>query len=191
MHRTLWLALLLLLTAPAQSAQFIQQTYPVYGFNAGQLIAQMQRNGPFSQGLGHGAWARTKAQYHYNANLMPSPDGRCHIRSLNVTMTIIMTLPKWVNKKQGRACLQKRWDVMKSALVKHENNHKKRYQAMESAIIQALRRTPPQYSCPQMHTTLDRTMEATAQTTHHWQNNYDRRTHSGQSEGVRLDPCFR
>ena len=188
MHRV-FLTVLFLLGVPAHSASFVQQDYSVYGFSAQQLVRQMVQNGPFSQAIGRNVWAVTKARYHYNARLMSAADGLCHIRSLRVTVSIIMTLPRWVNKSQSRNCLQKRWKTMKDALVRHETNHKNRYITMQADIEKALGQVKPHFSCPRMHVRLDAAMEAAARRTHHWQTDYDRRTFSGQSEGVRLDPC--
>ena len=78
--------------------------YSIAGTTAAQLKAQMRSKGP------NGKWAWTKWYVRWT--------GSC-----KTSVTITYTYPRWANRNQAPASLQKSWDRMMANLRTHEKGH--------------------------------------------------------------------
>lgn len=78
--------------------------YSITGTTAAQLKAQMRSKGK------NGKWAYTKWYVRWT--------GSC-----KTSVTITYTYPRWANRNQAPASLQKNWDRMFTSLRTHEKGH--------------------------------------------------------------------
>lgn len=170
-------------TLAGADAPVQRRYYDVHATDAAGLMAGITVRSPL------GVTALTElapTQIHWQARRV----GEGYVvDSVRFDAVIVQTLPRWVNRDRGRACLQRQWDQAMAALQRHEDVHRREYLEYAGRLRREALRLPPQPSpaaLEQALTSLNRRLEAE---TVAWQRDYDRRTQHGRREGVVIRPC--
>ena len=159
--------------------------YPIEGRTARDLVAQMDALGPIRSVTGRRASGYTASEVLWEHS-REMHEGTCRVRHLDVSVTIVTTLPKWVAKHREPG-LTVRWKGFMANLLAHEATHREHMLLAAAAVRRAILAIPPQSDCRSLERAIDR---AARQQTRHYaaeSRKYDALTDFGAKQGVRLD----
>lgn len=172
---------------PAAAAQangaLERRYYDVRGATAGELAAGITARSPL------GVTALTE--------LMPTriilwprqTAGGYVVGDLRFDDVIVQTLPRWIDRDRAPACLQREWDRAMTALARHEDTHRRRYEEYVARLRQEALALPPQPTAALLFSAVARLNKQLEAETVAWQQDYDRRTQHGRAEGVFIRGC--
>ena len=177
----LWAAAL----APeAQAGSRVQQRYyEVRGTTAAELGAGMTVGSPL------GVTAATVLAPTQIILTPRSVQGGYVVGDLQFDDVIIQIMPRWVDRDRGRACLRREWDRAMEALRRHEDTHRRRYEDYVARLRREALALPPQPSPAALFSAVAALNSRLEAETVAWQENYDRRTQHGRTEGVFIRDC--
>lgn len=158
--------------------------YPIEGRTARDLVVQMESLGPIRSVTGRRAagYTASEVQWEHSHEMR---EGSCRINYLDVSVTVVTTLPKWVTK-HGEAGLAAQWKAFTARLLEHEATHREHMLLAAVAVRRAILAIPPQADCRSLERVIDR---AARQQTRHYaaeSRKYDALTEFGAKQGVRL-----
>jgi len=123
--------------------------YDISGQTNGALRREMSLKGPITRPHYRGnqpkrALASTSWRVNWNANYKPSGAYGCKVDSVEVTVSIWFTYPRWTGRANARPNMGNQWDRFYQALVSHEEVHASHGIAaarqVESELLQLSRR---------------------------------------------------
>lgn len=175
--------LLLISTASiAETIESIEYKYYVISPRSPyQIKPELIRRSPIREAggtfNGHTDWY---IEWKYEA--APTPDG-CQLNDIKTTVHVVHTLPalsEQVTDKQTIAVFNK----FVAALTKHENNHGNNGLSAAREMDKLFSEIPKQTDCRQLSRMVNDIGNSTVQKYIHADNEYDRTTHNGATEGA-------
>ncbi len=121
--------------------------------------------------------------------IVKNADGKFIFKSATINHNIVITLPKWINRSAVNDCVTEQCDKAMAALEKHEQNHSKLYQQLESRLNVSASQLPPHDSKAELYEKVHQLYKRIFNEIQEEQKLYDLRTNFGQKEGVSLSPC--
>lgn len=176
------LAALGLAAAPAGATSLRTRSYDIRGAALNDVMAAMGASGPI------GSAGRTEMATRLSYGLVRSPAGYVLDR-VELTDSIVQTLPRWVDKAKAAPCLQAQWDGALAALRRHEDGHKRKFMEYRPAVLAALKAMEPQQSPEDVKRRVAEITGRVMGEIDAWQKAYDVRTRHGVAEGVVLRAC--
>jgi predicted secreted Zn-dependent protease len=158
--------------------------YYVDGPSATVLAAQIDQNGPpGADGRRHAGKTRWDVQW----KLRHEQHGvTCAMKEVAVAVGIAQTLPKWRSEAKGAAALKTRWQQFFDALRRHEDGHKGHGLAAGKEIEVALLAAKPASNCEDLAAAANSAAEAIVKKYRKLDEDYDRKTDHGRSQGASL-----
>lgn len=159
--------------------------YPIEGRTSRELVAQMEVLGPIRSVTGRRASGYTASEVLWEHS-REMHEGTCRVSHLDVSVSVVTTLPKWV-AKHAEPGLSVRWKGFMANLLEHEATHREHMLLAAVAVRRAILAIPPQSDCGHLERAIDR---AARQQTRHYaaeSRKYDALTDFGAKQGVRLD----
>jgi predicted secreted Zn-dependent protease len=179
------LAAALCLLAAAASAEPIRDEtvvhYSVAGATAAEVRAALERN-PTIKAERHRV-GTTAAEIHWQPGF-DMRDGRCRVRSVKVTVTIVTTLPRWEAPPDAPAALRQGWERFLAALTEHEAGHAEIARRAARRIEDALWAAPSRRSCDGYGKRLSDAANALFDQAAQEQRDYDAANEFGAKQGV-------
>ena len=158
--------------------------YYIDGTSAAVLAAQLDQKGPLgSDGHRHPGRTRWDIQWKLQSEQQGTS---CTMQDAAVAVGIAQTLPRWRGESQGAATLKARWSTFNSALQRHLERHKQNAMKAASEIEAALRSVKPASNCEDLEAGANAAAQAIVARYQDLDEQYDRRTGYGRSEGASL-----
>ena len=182
-----WTVPMSLLVAPVAGeplARVHTSYYYIDGPSATVLAAQLDQNGPVdSNGKRYSGRTRWDIQW----KLRPEQQGtRCSMKDAAVAVGIAQTLPKWRGENQGAAGLKARWSKFIEALQRHEQGHKEHGLKAAREIEAAVLAVKPASNCEDLEAAANTAAQAIVAKFQALDQEYDRKTDHGRSQGATL-----
>ena len=158
--------------------------YYVDGASASVLAAQIDRTGPAgADGKRYAGKTKWDVQWKFNHDQRGET---CTIKQVAVAIGIAQTLPKWRGEAKGAAALRTRWRQFVEALARHEDGHKQHGVAAGKEVEAALMAAKPAGNCEDLAAAANAAAEAIVQRYQKLDEDYDRKTGHGRSQGATL-----
>lgn len=125
----------------------------------------------------------TDWRVHWNYRYKVQADGLCALTTVNVRLTVTMTLP---DLKQSTPDGATQFANYYPALVEHEEGHRRVGQGAARDVATALGELPPMYGCPLLEQEIARTAGAVIERAKRENKAYDARTQHGCTQGACL-----
>ncbi len=156
-------------------------TYDVHGATAEAIADGMKRNGPLDHGHrvdGYTLW-RIATSYGWRFD-----SRQCALTRFDATLTVEMTLPRWVPSGHPPAALQQRWERFSAALRTHEDGHAAIGRDARKQILERARALAPAADCKALVQHIDDLVDEVMKSHRQMDADYDDRTNHGQSQGA-------
>lgn len=158
--------------------------YYVDGPSATILAAQIDQNGPTgADGKRYAAKTKWDVQWKFRHE---QSGVTCSLTEVAVAIGIAQTLPKWRGEAKGAAALKTRWQKFVDALKRHEDGHKDHGLAAGKEIEAALLAAKPASNCEDLAAAANSVAEAIVTKYQKLDQDYDRKTDHGRSQGATL-----
>jgi len=158
--------------------------YYVDGPSATVLAAQIDQNGPSGpDGKRYAGKTKWDVQWKFKHE---QHGGTCEMKEVAVAVGVAQTLPKWRSEKKGVAALKTRWQQFTDALKRHEDGHKDHGIAAGKEIEAALLAAKPASNCEDLAASANSPADAIVKKYQKLDQEYDRKTGHGRSEGAVL-----
>lgn len=159
--------------------------YPIQGTTSAQLREQMDRLGPPDPKTGKrfSAYARWNVNWRY-WTFKPDNNSLCRLTRLEVTTDVTITLPRWIPPAKVSRSLVQQWNKFMSALVLHENGHKKHGVLASQEIGQLSWDRFARSNCDEVGQLFNQTANTIIQTYSQADVEYDRATKHGITQGA-------
>lgn len=158
--------------------------YYVDGPSATILAAQIDQNGPTgADGKRYAGKTKWDVQWKFRHE---QRGVTCSMTEVAVAIGIAQTLPKWRGEAKGAASLKTRWQTFVDALKRHEDGHKDHGLAAGREIEAALLAAKPASNCEELAMAANSTAEAIVKKFQKLDQDYDRKTDHGGSQGATL-----
>lgn len=150
----------------------VEDSYDISGATGAELEAAMDKAGP------KGNWAYTTwiTSWSYDNDEKPESCGTANVR---LSLRINMTLPKWAPGPDASDPRRKSWEAMLAALKAHEEGHANNGMRAANAMIDALRRIPPQKTCAELEPAVNELLQNWLKAYRKADKAYDRETRHG------------
>jgi predicted secreted Zn-dependent protease len=183
----LCLSLVLSVSATASAEPLVRMHsayYYIDGPSAAVLAAQIEQQGPVAAD-GRRLAAKTKwdVQWKFNREQVGET---CSMKDVVVAVGVAQTLPKWRGEPKGVASLRAHWKKFTAALLKHEDRHKEHGLRAGKEIEAALLAAKLASNCEDMQIAANAIAEQIVAKYREQDEDYDRQTRHGQSEGATL-----
>jgi predicted secreted Zn-dependent protease len=177
-----------LVAAPPVSAEPLLRMHTSYyyvnGPSASVLAAQIDRNGPpGADGKRYAGKTKWDVQWKFRHE---QHGATCSMKEVAVAIGVAQTLPKWRNEAKGAAALKTRWQQFVDALKRHEDGHKDHGLAAGKEIQAALLSAKPVSNCEDLAAAANSVAEAIVTKYQKLDQDYDRKTDHGRSQGATL-----
>lgn len=139
--------MLVLIPAPGRAEVRLRErteNYPVRGTTWEELIAQLNRHGPYRDGLrywGYTSW-KLEGEYHYQKSA-----AGCAIPAVDVDINLVYQLPKWIDAGKTDEATRQRWQSEYTKLKTHEEGHKALARQAADTLIERITSLPAEPSC--------------------------------------------
>jgi predicted secreted Zn-dependent protease len=157
--------------------------YDIRGTTAAELRAEIARLGPVSDGIRHQAVTNWRLSWQPVTSVSGQ---RCSVSSLNVSLTIEIVIPRWVNEIGAQQGLSTNWRTYLTGLLNHEHGHKDIALAGADEVRALTKAAAPQSSCEAAVAAINAAGKAIVDKTIAGQRQYDLETNHGRNQGVRL-----
>lgn len=158
--------------------------YYIDGRSAAVLAAKIDQQGPVAPD-GQRLAAKTKWNVQWKFN--HEQEGvTCSMKGMVVAVGVAQTLPKWRGEAKGPASLRAHWKKFLAALLRHEDRHKDHGLRAGKEIEAALAAVKPAGNCEDMQNAANAIAEQIVVKYQKLDEDYDRQTRHGQSEGASL-----
>ena len=176
------------IAAPPVSAEPLVRVHTSYyyvdGPSATVLAAQIEQNGPpGADGKRYAGKTKWDVQWKFKHE---QHGGTCEMKEVAVAVGVVQTLPKWRSEKKGVAALKTRWQQFTDALKRHEDGHKDHGIAAGKEIEAALLAAKPASNCEDLAASANSAADAIVNKYQKLDQEYDRKTGHGRSEGAVL-----
>ena len=158
--------------------------YYVNGPSASVLAAQIDQNGPTgADGKRYAGKTKWDVQWKFKHE---QHGANCIMKEVAVAIGIAQTLPKWRNEAKGAAALKTRWQQFMDALRRHEDGHKDHGLAAGKEIEAELLAAKSASNCEALAAAANSAAEAIVTRYQKLDQDYDRKTDHGRSQGATL-----
>jgi predicted secreted Zn-dependent protease len=157
--------------------------YDIRGTTAAELRAEIARLGPVSDGVRHQAVTNWRLSWQ---PVTAVSGQRCSISSMNISLSIEIFMPRWVNEIGAQQGLSTNWRTFLTGLLNHEHGHKDIALAGADEVRALAKAAAPQSSCEAAVAALNAAGKAIVDKTVAKQRQYDLETNHGRNQGVRL-----
>lgn len=158
--------------------------YYIDGTSATMLAAQIEKKGPPGPGerrfAAHTKWNIQWKFRHVQEGVT------CSMKDSAVLVGIAQTMPRWRGEGQGAAALNTRWQKFIEALKRHEDVHKEHGIKAGGEIEKALLTVQPHSNCEDLARAANAVAEEIVKKYQKLDEEYDRKTDHGRTEGVTL-----
>jgi predicted secreted Zn-dependent protease len=170
---------------PGISIEDRTEYYRVAGDSAQDIFQQMRALGPIDESTGErfDGYTRWNTSWNYGVE---SAGRRCGLAKADVSLDVVITLPKWEPGPAARHRLVAGWPTYLSKLEAHEQGHRSIAVQAAEAVHDALATADPQPTCKQLMDELDRVAKEALEQYRQANRDYDRDTDHGAKEGVKL-----
>ena len=157
-----------------------EETYPVYGGTAAELLRSLQRSGPRTGG--EAFFGLTRASMDLRYDTVDLGHG-CELRDVRVRLDLTVTLPTWTTPRSGSGDLDRAWGQFLSALRRHESEHVRVAEQGAEALYRAVEgvRRP---SCAEAEAEGRRRVDRLQIEIEAAHRQFDERTGHGRTEGA-------
>lgn len=160
--------------------------YPISGNTANELREAMDRLRPTgSDGKRHDAITTWDIPWRYH---VVAVEEWCAVQSIEVSLDLLTTLPKWTNEAGAPAALVKQWRGYLAALAKHEDGHRQLATKAAAAVreLGVHIKVPQRANCADVGRTIDAAAKALIQEYQAKERQYDEETDYGRTQGARF-----
>jgi predicted secreted Zn-dependent protease len=176
------MGMLAMASAPLVHADAIQleihpaetETYAVKGRTLHEAATSM--------GSGHVALTRWRVAWKYSLEGTTA----CRLKSFHVDVTTKFRMPRWVDRDSAPMAARKSWDTFFEAIKRHEEGHREHGEAAGREIAREVRALSPRGDCRATRAELDRIGSAAVARYKERDDEYDRMTRHGISQGAIL-----
>lgn len=158
--------------------------YDIKAGTAAEIRAEVARLGPVVDGVRH--QAQTKTSITWRPLTGPAPGGKCVITGINLSMTIEIVMPRWVNEVGAPQSLSDSWRNFLRALLMHEHGHKQISLENAEELRKLVKSATPQPTCDAAGAAFNAAAKAVNDKSDAKQDAYDKATEHGRLQGVRL-----
>lgn len=120
------LGLAVILAAGAAEAETIINKsirhYNIGGRTAAEIDRELARHGPMTRSTGSRHPGTTEIRFGGEISYADE-GGRCRVRSVKVTVSTRITLPRWTNRKSASRETALLWDTLAADIKRHEERH--------------------------------------------------------------------
>lgn len=173
--------------APRQDISISDRTeyYQVTGNTARDLFQQMRTLGPVDEVTGErfDGFTRWNISWSYRVG---SEGQECRLADADVSLDVVITLPKWEPAAKAKDKLVAGWPRYLSRLEAHEQGHRAIAIKAAEAVRAALDAAKPGRNCKHLMGELDRVAKEAIEPYRQVNRDYDRDTDHGAKEGVVL-----
>lgn len=179
--------IVVIVSSPIEAAPTVTEEnvyYNVRGTSAAELRTQLNKFGVKGS---DGKTYRGNTNWNVSWRYVPrSNSANCWISSVNTTVRIKFTFPKWMDRSNAPEELRQKWDNYIVALIKHERRH--RDIAVEAAvqIERAIAGMKPHATCDGLKRDVNAIGHRLVEDCRKRQSDYDARTNHGHLEGARF-----
>ncbi len=170
---------------PAIEVKERVEYYRIQGRTVNELAAQMKLLGPVGSVTGKRASGYTDSEVVWE-HARETHEGKCRLSELNVSVTIVTTLPEWVRTRPGRSALAAQWSRFMAKLREHEAVHRQHGLQAAEAVRTAVGAIPTQPDCRSLERAVDRVARREVRRYAAESRKYDALTDFGAKQGVRL-----
>jgi predicted secreted Zn-dependent protease len=158
--------------------------YDVHGVSAADLRGELGKLGPMSGGSRH--QAVTNSKISWKAIPTPAAGGKCVVSSVDLSLTIEIVMPRWVDEIGAPQSLSDSWHSFVSGLLNHEHGHKQIAVANAEEIRQLVKTMTPQATCDAAINSFNAAARTINEKAEAKQVAYDKATDHGRLQGVRM-----
>jgi len=181
---------ILLAAAAAESIDGVKindriERYAIAGDTSRQLIRQMNQLGPLDHTTGKRMQGYLAWNVFWNFSYTMQ-SGNCVLTDVDVRLDVVITLPEWVPSARSDAALEQGWPDYVARLTEHEEGHRAIAIRAAKSVRDVLRTTPSRPACKEMDSFANQAAQAALQGYAQADNEYDRLTRHGETQGVRL-----
>lgn len=160
--------------------------YRIEGRTARELVAQMELLGPVGSVTGRRAAGYTESEVAWEHS-HEMREGACRLNYLDVSVTIVITLPEWVRPTRERPALAAQWKGFMANLREHEATHRQHGLQAAAAVRQAILAMPPHADCRSLERAIGKAARQEMRRYAAEGRKYDALTEFGAKQGVRLN----
>jgi len=158
--------------------------YEVHGNSAQEVREWMNRNGPVGK---DGRRFHGYTKWHVRWNFRYRPRGAsCEVTSVETSLDVIMTLPRWTRPAGAPAELEREWERYSAALRAHEDGHAGLGAAAAGEIQRRLSEMSGTSGCQALADDMNRTGRAILEEAKAREREYDATTGHGATQGARF-----
>lgn|SRR5699024_4746083 len=158
--------------------------YDVHGSTAQALREAMNRHGPAGE---DGRRFHGYTKWHVRWNFQYRPRGAsCEVMSVETSLDVIMTLPRWARPDGAPAQLEREWERYNAALRAHEDGHADLGAAAAREVQRRLSAMSGTSGCPALVDEMNRTGRAIIEEVRVRELEYDATTGHGATQGARF-----
>jgi len=168
--------------APAVTEETVY--YYIQGTTAKDLRAEMNKLGVMEKdGKRYDGYTNWYVSWKYFYDTGRSD---CRISSVQTTVRIKFTLPKWTDRSSAPEELRQKWDDYIAALIRHEENHRDIAVEAAAQIEQAIAEIASRATCDELGRASNALARRILDDSRKRQKEYDAQTRHGRLEGVRF-----
>lgn len=158
--------------------------YDVHGTDQRELRESMDSHGPVGvDGERHHGYTRWHVGWAFE--LVSSPSW-CRVRSVETTLKVTMTLPRWNRPDEVPEDLEREWRRYSDALREHEEGHHEIAMSAADEVRRQLTGVSSTSGCQVLAEDLDRRAKAVIETFNARELEYDAATDHGSTQGARF-----
>lgn len=157
--------------------------YSITGSKPGQLKRSMKSLGPREGGRRYVAYTSWTLTWIYTFD---EGESECRLDSFDVVAEIETTLPRWKPDADAPSELIEKWKHFVEAVERHEAGHARLAVEAAGSIDAAVRTLGARSSCAELEREIVATAEEKVERYRQREGEYDRETHQGKAQGVRL-----
>jgi predicted secreted Zn-dependent protease len=158
--------------------------YDIKAGTAAEIRAEISKLGPSSNGVRH--QAETKTSITWRPLVGSAPGGKCIVTGINLTMTIEIVFPRWVNEVGAPQSLSDSWRNFLRGLLMHEHGHKQISIENAEELRKLVKGATPQANCDAAGAAFNAAAKVVNEAAEKKQDDYDKATDHGRLQGVRL-----
>lgn len=156
--------------------------YKVNGSSAGQVRKNMTAKSPIVfEGKKFDAYTKWDVSWNF---FWEEGNDICSITSVETTVTVSFTFPKWIDYYNADVALQQQWDQYMEALVEHEHGHKNIGVAAAEEIEEELLEIDSFSTCSQLERAANKRGHEIINKYVDIEKEYDKKTNHGMNTGA-------
>jgi predicted secreted Zn-dependent protease len=152
----------------------LMETYDVHGRDIAEVASRL--------GSGHVASTRWRVTWKYTLE----ESGSCRLKSFRVDVTAKIRMPRWANRDASPPKARASWDAFNDAMRKHEEGHRDHGVRAGRELARQIRTLGSRSDCRRLRADVDMTGDRVIATFQAEDNEYDRVTRHGISQGAIL-----